>query len=185
MNREFTAKLLRHLSNKKNKNNKGFTLIELLVVVIIIGVLAAVALPNLLAQVGKARETEGKNAVGTITRAEQSYHFENQAFTPTIDNTALTTNNALGIIIAQGRYYNVIANGNFSASATSADATAASIPNTAGNPQGTRDYTGGIGFQNGAYQTVLCQGDAVGTAAVPVTIAAGVPTCPASFVALN
>ena len=74
MNSIFTAKYLQTLRNKKG--NKGFTLIELLVVVIIIGVLAAVALPNLLAQVGKARETEGKTGVGTITRAQQTRHFE-------------------------------------------------------------------------------------------------------------
>ncbi|MGL4884096.1 MAG: type IV pilin protein, partial [Waterburya sp.] len=46
------------LSKKLQSLNQGFTLIELLVVTIMVGVLAAISLPNLLAQIGKARETE-------------------------------------------------------------------------------------------------------------------------------
>ena len=86
MNNVFTAKLLQNLNNKKG--NKGFTLIELLVVVIIIGVLAAVALPNLLGQVGKARESEAKNIIGALNRAQQSRFAERGSFA---GNTDVTT----------------------------------------------------------------------------------------------
>ncbi|NJL10791.1 MAG: general secretion pathway protein GspH, partial [Calothrix sp. SM1_7_51] len=51
--------------------------IELLVVVIIIGVLAAIALPSLLSQVSKARQTEARNNVGAINRGQQAYYLDN------------------------------------------------------------------------------------------------------------
>jgi type IV pilus assembly protein PilA len=80
MNSNFKIKLLQNLSNKKA--NKGFTLIELLVVVIIIGVLAAIALPNLLGQVAKGRQAESKNNLGAINRGQQSYRAEKGVFAP-------------------------------------------------------------------------------------------------------
>jgi len=67
-------------------NQKGFTLIELLVVVIILGILSAVALPNLLSQVGKARETEATTNLGALSRSQQSYHFETQEFASSINS---------------------------------------------------------------------------------------------------
>ena len=78
MNSTFKFKLIQAL-NKKN-GNKGFTLIELLVVVIIIGVLAAIALPNLLGQVAKGRQAEARNNLGTINRSQQAYRLENGIF---------------------------------------------------------------------------------------------------------
>jgi type IV pilus assembly protein PilA len=170
MNREFTAKLLRHLNNKKNKNNKGFTLIELLVVVIIIGVLAAVALPNLLSQVGKARESEAKNAMGTINRSQQAYHFSNRTFAGTIPNgTAdgeMGGNNPLGVMITS-RYYNVSTTASADPT-TSADATAE--PQNAAN-DGVRDYSAQIVAGGGNYGTAICQGLTVGSTTPTVATA--------------
>lgn len=77
---ELQAKFLQHLNNRKNRSDEGFTLIELLVVVIIIGVLAAIALPSLLGQVNKAKQSEARNNVGAINRAQQAYFLEAQTF---------------------------------------------------------------------------------------------------------
>lgn len=80
---ELQAKFIQHL-NRKKKNEEGFTLIELLVVVIIIGVLAAIALPSLLGQVSKAKQTEARQNVGAINRAQQAFFLQPQEFADSI-----------------------------------------------------------------------------------------------------
>jgi type IV pilus assembly protein PilA len=58
----------------------GFTLLELMIVTIISGVLAAIILPNVMSQIGKARETEAKISLSAIGMAQQAYFFEKQSF---------------------------------------------------------------------------------------------------------
>ena len=167
MKSDLKYKLLVHLNDKQAE--KGFTLIELLVVVIIIGVLAAVALPNLLKQVGKSRETEIKNAAGTVNRSQQSYHFERQAFAPalsflgiSVPNEYISNASTLGIV-----------------GGTSSGATVQPENSNYVN-DGTRAYSGRIEYVDGNYSQVLCQSDAV-TDVAPVPLA-GASECDAGTI---
>jgi|SRR4051812_9019055 len=55
------------------KNQKGFSLVELLVVVIIIAIVAAIAIPNLLASRRAANEASAISSLRTIHSAEATY----------------------------------------------------------------------------------------------------------------
>ena len=165
MNNVFTAKLLQNLNSKKGE--KGFTLIELLVVVIIVGVLAAVALPNLLGQVGKARETEGKNAIGTLNRGQQTYHFDAKIFVPaTAEADFQTIRNPFGVALISDVYDFAVDDGT---ATTSGPMTATPVD---ANDDGVRGFAGQVDYvaADGTYGMAVCQGTQIGLTPATLTI---------------
>jgi general secretion pathway protein G len=65
-------------------NKKGFTLIELLIVVAIIGIIAAIAIPNLLVALQKGKQKATMGDLKTIGSAIESY-VTDWSFAPTDD----------------------------------------------------------------------------------------------------
>lgn len=74
----------------RKTNSKGFTIIELLVVIVIIGILVALALPQLFAAQARGRDTERKNDLKNIKTQLETYFNDNGSY-PEGDGSNIAT----------------------------------------------------------------------------------------------
>ena len=72
-------------------NKKGFTLIELLIVVAIIGIIAAIAIPNLLNAIQRGKQKRTMADMRAVGTAVEAYAVDNNLYPPGGSNVSTIT----------------------------------------------------------------------------------------------
>ncbi len=160
------------------KNEKGFSLIELLIVVAIIGIIAAIAIPNLLKSRQAANESSAIGSVRTIGTAQATY----QSTTGKGKNFAGAGGDALAVLSdpTQGHLDATLGAGAksgyaFKCVGQDAKATAASYFDTNADPQSSGVFgTGRRGFYSNETYVIYAsnQDQPSPTAAFPTRVPA-------------
>jgi type IV pilus assembly protein PilA len=179
MRPELQAKLLQHLNKKKA--DKGFTLVELLVVIVIIGILTAIALPSFLNQTAKAKQSEAKQNISSVIKAQQSFRTENPQFTANFDDLALGTLSTANATTPTFVY--ALVSGSIATEVSmTADSRDAAVKAYSGRTE-TAPVTGTNGVSQIAWTSVICEAELPNPAASqanPLGIGAPTNTTPGS-----
>lgn len=71
---------------RRKRKRKGFMILELIIVVAIIGVLAAIAVPNLTGLTDEAKVARIRSDISTLGTAAEMYYVKNGAYPASLDS---------------------------------------------------------------------------------------------------
>jgi len=84
------------------RRQRGFTLIELLIVVAIIGIIAAIAIPNLLNAIDRSKQKRTMADMRSIGTACEEYAIDNQFYPVSTSRAALTATGTVTVALQNG-----------------------------------------------------------------------------------